>query len=204
MPSFKAIAYLSLLQTLNVSLSEAAIAFDPTGQSDYDGESELLIPLNDSETGDDISIYLTAIGGSFNSNSGDFGIDSGSGTNDVIDGTDEAMIISFSKDIELISVDLGGVGTAAEAESQGARLTIAGTSYDLYTGQPDFDGTSDVFTPSSPIAISANGTIVLTGSSETSAFDLESIHFSVVPEPNSAGMLLALAAMGRVMVRNRR
>lgn len=178
--------------------SSASIIFDFTDsaglipdRSDlFDGETSVDILLTDPITAQSSTLTVAAIGGTLNSNASDFGIG-----NAFIDGTAEAITLTFDSDIELISVDLGGVGSDI---ADGANLTIDGFSIDLFTGVPGFSGTSDVFTPTSPIAVAAGTSIVFTGSTVTSIFDLEAATFTIVPEPASFGLagLGALAALG--------
>ncbi len=106
---------------------------------------------------------------------------------DQIDGTTEAITISFDTAIDFVSIDLGGVGSDS---TDGANLTVGTeTPIDLYTGVSGFGGTSDIYTPTSAIRVNAGDTIVLTGSEATSSFDLEEMTFTAVPEPATIGML---------------
>jgi len=186
--------------TIGAFSTHAAISYDFTGNNDFDGETVLTFPLVDTDNGNSTTMTLTAGGGTFNSNAGDFGIDSGTGTNDFIDGTSESITITFATDILFNFIDLGGVGSDS---SDGANLTIDATSIDLFTGVSDFNGTQDIYTPASPISLTAGNAIVLTGSSSTSDFDLEVLNFTVVPEPNTFALLAGFFALASVMYRRR-
>jgi len=162
----------------------------------FDGESSVTVEdLLDPDTGllTDMSVTASA-GDTLNSNSGDFGITSETGSSGAVaDGIDddEVLTISFSSDVELDFVDLGGVGSNT---TDGALLTIGTTEYTLHTGSPsasEFDGTLDTFTPATPIFIAANTPLTLEITSGGEIFDLEVLGFTVIPEPASA-VLLAL------------
>ena len=176
--------------------ASGAFIIDPTGNDSYDGETTINIPFTDPSNSLDAIATFVATGGTFNSNAGDFGIG-----DDQIDGTSEVITITFNKDVEFVSIDLGGVGSGS---SDGASLTVASTVIDLFTGVSGFNGSSDVYTPSSPIALSTSGSIQLTGSSATSSFDLQSLTVSVIPEPNTFGALAGLLALGLAITRRRR
>ena len=178
---------------LFTSTVNAAFTIDLTGNNIYDGEN----PLNISFTDGVNSAIATLIptGGSFNSNAGDFGIG-----NDQIDGTSEIVTITFDKAIEFNFIDFGGVGGTI---SDGAKLTIAGVSTDLFTGVTGFSGSSDTYTPSSPIEIAIGQSIGVTGSSATSSFDIQTINVSIVPEPNTYALIAGMFALVSVMFQRR-
>ena len=178
---------------LFTSTVNAAFTIDLTGNNIYDGEN----PLNISFTDGVNSAIATLIptGGSFNSNTDDFGIG-----NDQIDGTSEIVTITFDKAIEFNFIDFGGVGGTI---SDGAKLTIAGVSTDLFTGVTGFSGSSDKYTPSSPIEIAIGQSISVTGSSATSSFDIQTINVSIVPEPNTYALIAGMFALVSVMFQRR-
>ncbi|MDQ8206530.1 hypothetical protein QEH52_03355 [Coraliomargarita sp. SDUM461003] len=180
--------------------ASGSVTFDPTGNSAYDGLATINESLTDTDNGFNTTITLTAGGGTFNSNSGDFGIDSGTGTNDFIDGTSESITITFSTDILFNFIDLSEVGSDA---TDGAKLTIGGSSINLFTGVTGFNGTQDIYTPTSPIALSSGDSIILTGSEATSEFTLEGINITVVPEPGTFALLSGFSALTFVMLRRR-
>lgn len=169
-----------------IATSHAAVIFDFTGQGGtFDNMTSVSVPLVDG--GINFSMTVTGTGGDLNSNA------SGIGINDAnIDGMAESITLSFSIDTELNFLDLGGVGGDV---SDGADVTIAGTNFQFFTGQPDFNGSSDVFTPATPIALTAGQTIVITGASATSVFDIDSISVTAVPEPSSTLLLTSLAGL---------
>lgn len=171
----------TLLMFSVAALASAEITYDYTGKGGtFDGTNSVDVSLSDS--GINFIMTVVGTGGDLNSNSGDFGVD-----DDQIDGTTESITISFDTAIDFVSIDLGGVGSDL---ADGANLTVGTESpIDLYTGVSEFGGTSDIYTPASAIRVDAGDTIVLTGSSSTSSFDLEQMTFTAVPEPATIGML---------------
>lgn len=146
----------------------------------FDGTNRINVALSDS--GINFVMTVVSTGGELNSNIGGIGVG-----DDQLDGSSEAITISFNTAIDFISIDLGAVGTSV---SDGAQLTIgAQLPRNLYTGVSGFNGTSKVYTPASAIRLGAGETIVLTGSSATSSFDLERITVIAVPEPATGGLL---------------
>jgi hypothetical protein len=171
----------------------AAFTIDLTGNNNYDDENPLNIAFTDGVNSATATLIPT--GGDFNSNTGDFGIG-----DDQIDGTSEIVTITFDKAIEFNFIDFGGVGSTI---SDGAKLTIAGVSTDLFTGVTGFSGSSDKYTPSSPIEIAIGQSISVTGSSATSSFDIQTINVSIVPEPNTYALIAGMFALVSVMFQRR-
>jgi hypothetical protein len=173
--------------------ANAAFTIDLTGNNAHDDQN----PLNIAFTDGAISAVATLVptGGDFNSNSGDFGIG-----DDQIDGTSEIVTITFDKAIEFNFIDFGGVGSTV---ADGVSLTVAGISVDLFTGVAGFSGSSDLYTPASPISLAIGQSIIVTGSSATSSFDIQTVNVSVIPEPNTFALLAGFCALGFVMVRRR-
>lgn len=188
--SFIPLAAAAFLFTSTVN---AAFTIDLTGNNNYDDENPLNIAFTDGLNSATATLIPT--GGSFNSNAGDFGIG-----NDQIDGTSEIVTITFDKAIEFNFIDFGGVGGTI---SDGAKLTIAGVSTDLFTGVTGFSGSSDTYTPSSPIEIAIGQSIGVTGSSATSSFDIQTINVSIVPEPNTYALIAGMFALVSVMFQRR-
>lgn len=172
--------YITLLMICAARFACAEITYDYTGQGAvFDGTNRVQLLLNDSGTA--ITMTVSSSGGDLNSNAGNFGI-----VDDLIDGTAEILTISFDKAVDFISIDLGGVGADA---ADGANLTIGTQSaIDLYTGVTGFSGSTDVYTPGTPVRVNAGDAILLTGSSLTSSFDLEQMTFAAVPEPATLAM----------------
>ncbi|CAA6692578.1 MULTISPECIES: PEP-CTERM sorting domain-containing protein [unclassified Lentimonas] len=169
----------------------------------FDGKSSAIVPLTDATSGFSTNMTVSGSGGNLNSNATGIGIGDA-----IIDGTNESITFTFSTDIDFNFIDLGGVGTEAQAAAEGASLTIGlGSSIILYTDATSiggtFDGSSDIYTPTSPIRLLAGRSIVLTGSSATSNIDLDAINFSVVPEPGTYALLSGICALGFVMLRRR-
>ena len=152
----------------------------------FDGQTSVAVPVTDGSFS--ATMTVTGTGGNLNSNAGSIGIG-----DDQIDGTGEAVSMTFNSNIDLISIDMSGVGTNA---ADGARLTIGATSIDLFTGVSGFNGTSDTYTPASPIRVASGTSIILTGSTTTSSFGLQTSSFSIVPEPTSLGLFSLVIAAG--------
>lgn len=169
----------------------------------FDGKTSVIVPLADGTSGFSTNMTVAGSGDNLNSNLTGIGIGDA-----VIDGIIESITLTFTTDIDFNSIDLGGVGTFAEADSEGASLTIGlGSSIILYTSAPSiggtFDGTSDVYTPTSPIRLTAGQSILLTGSSSTSNIDLDGINFTVFPEASNFALLAGFSALALVMFRRR-
>jgi hypothetical protein len=181
---------------LTLVLSAAAgfceVVYDYQNQGAvFDGTNRAQVALSDS--GINFMMTVAGTGGELNSNIGGLGVG-----DDQLDGISEAITISFSTAVDLVSIDFGAVGTTI---SDGVQLTVGAESpRNLYTGIPGFNGTSRVYTPASVIRLGAGEPLVLTGSSGTSSFDLERITVMAVPEPATAG-LLVLGSLMALMVR---
>lgn len=173
-------------------LAGAAVTYDYTGQGAvFNGTNQAQVVLNDGGTA--VQMTVASVGGDLKSLSSEFGIG-----NTRIDGMAEILTISFDKAVDLVSVDLGNVGTSISA---GARLKIGSLpDIDLYTGVAGFNGNTDVYTPAAPIRLNAGEAVVLKGSSETSSFHLQKMTFAVVPEP-AAAALTGLGGLLAVLIR---
>ena len=178
---------------LFISTANAEFTIDLTGNNAHDNQNPLNIAFTDGANSA-IATFIPT-GGDFNSNASDFGIG-----DDQIDGTNEIVTITFDNPIEFNFIDFGGVGSNV---ADGARLTIGGTSTNLFTGVAGFSGASDKYTPASPIALAIGQSIIVTGSSATSSFDIQTISVSIIPEPNTYALLAGFCALGFVMVRRR-
>lgn len=184
MNAYSLFGFISLSAVL-VLRAQAAFTIDFTGNNAYDGQDPLLISFVDN--GNTASVSLVPTGGAFNSNSDDFGI-----VDDQIDGTDESITITFDTDIEFNSIDFGGVGSDID---DGVSLRIADFSINLFTGVVGFNGQRDEYTPTPSIALSVGESIIITGSSSSASFDLQSLTVSIIPESGAFSRLLALSAL---------
>jgi len=170
-----------------VAIASENVTYTFSGQSStFDGSTNWVqVPLN--AGGVDFMMTVSSAGGNLKALTDDFGIAGVSGTNDQLDGTDEIITLSFSKAINVVSIDLSGIGSES---SDGANLTVGNESVvSLFTGSPSFNGTFDSYTPEPPIQVDIGDSIVLTGSAVSSIYELESITVSVVPEPAALSML---------------
>ena len=112
----------------------------------------------------------------------------------------ETLSLSFDKAIEILEIDLQGlVGTEV------GRVTAGSFSIDLMTGVAGFNGTTDVYTPATPIELSAGTPLVFEGIAAGAAFGLETITLNVVavPEPNSVAIWCLLAIVTVTLYRRR-
>lgn len=183
----------TLIACLCIQAEAASIVFSFQGQGAiFDGLTEANVNLIDGST--PFVMTVTSAGGELNSNATGLGVGDAN-----VDGIMESITIIFDTDIFFNFIDLGGVGADA---LDGVSFTINGMTTNLFTGVTDFNGSTDVFTPSSPISLLAGNSIVLTGSSSTSSFDLDEIGVSAVPELSS--MALMLAGIGGMALRRRR
>jgi hypothetical protein len=193
-----------ILTVVFLSLAVVAVAdvtYTFSGQSGtFDGTTnQVQVLLTDG--GIDFLMTVSSLGGNLKALTGDFGIDGLSGTNDQLDGTDEILTISFNKAVNFISMDLAGIGSNAD---DGASLKVGTASVVLlHTGSPSsavFNGTSDIYTPASPVRVDIGESIILTGSAATSAYELEAISLQVIPEPATMS-LIGLAGLFAMLAR---
>lgn len=180
-----AVAFTLLSLGANAAVTYSFISQDAT----FDGKTNATVALTDGSTS--FNMFVSSSGGNLNSNSTGLGVGDAN-----LDGTVESITISFSMDVEFNFIDLGGVGGDV---SDGASFTINGTATNLFTGVSGFNGSTDVYTPSPPISLAAGNSIVLTGSSSTSIFDLDGINVTAIPESSAAllGTLGFLALLRR-------
>jgi len=150
-------------------------------------------PMGDSLAGDGLL-----------ANNDSFGIDSNSnssiGFTDVADDIQfdggEKLTLNFDLAIRILSIDLQGL-----VGSEAARITAGAFSIDLFTGVSGFNGTTDVYTPATPIFVDANTPIVFEGTDAGAAFGLQGMEIDVIlppviPEPATAALgVLALAGL---------
>ena len=70
----------------------------------------------------------------------------------------------------------------------------------LFTGIADFQGTQDIYTPSTPIRLEAGQILRINGASLSASFDLESISFNVIPEVSAQNISTGATALTLVMM----
>lgn len=201
---FAQASFFLILLFIRTSTS-ASLLYDFTGKDAiFDGQTLVPILLSDIGTGLSTTMTVSSVGGELNSNAGDFGVDGTETgeTNDFIDGLVEAIHLTFDSDIEINFLDLGGVGSDT---TDGADVTFGSFgTVTLHTGISDFNGTSDIYTPSTPIFLASGESIQLTGSSSTSDFDLETIDITVIPEPSTFVLVALTGLAGFGMLRRKR
>lgn len=173
--------------------ANAAVTYSFLSQgATFDGLTTANVSLTDGPTS--FTMTVSSVGGNLNSNASGLGVDDAN-----VDGTSESISISFSIDVEFNFMDLGEVGAGI---SDGASFTMNASTINLFTGATDFNGSNDVYAPGTPITLTAGNTIVLTGSSGTSSYDLDGISVTAVPEP-SAAILGAFGALALLRRRHR-
>lgn len=179
--------------SLGISANAAVTYSFISKASTFDDLTTANVSLMDGSTS--FVMTVSSVGGNLNSNSTGLGVGDAN-----IDGTSESITISFNIDVEFNLIDLGGTGSAIDGVLDGASFTINSDTINLYTGQPNYNGTTGVYTPTSPIALDAGNTIVLTGSSIDAIFDLDGINITAIPEPSTA----LLGGIGFLMLLRRR
>jgi hypothetical protein len=139
-----------------------------------------------------VSISSTGTGSGtleLNSSSASFGINSLGSTNDDASAFDaalsETVTFSFSKAVEISSIDFISFTTGEEFNFGGQTIIFA-------------DNVSTVFTFSTPLAIAANTSFSMQATSGT--IGIESFDLTVVPEPSAA----LLGAVGFLALLRRR
>ena len=188
----KKLLLLSVVVLMTVGAG-AELAYDFANKgATFDGASWGQVLLSDG--GFDLTMTVSGVGGDLNSNAGGIGVG-----DDQIDGIFESIAISFDRAVDFISIDLSGLVGSSTADA--ANLTLGSLEgIDLYTGVAGFEGTPDLYTPAGPVRINIGETIILTGSSSTSSFDLEKMTFAAVPEPATFSMI-AIGGLLTLLVR---
>ena len=163
----------------------------------YDGKTSVDINLYDVDTDVHFVMSVSSTGGDMNSNYDDFGIG-----DDHID-YGEVLTIVFNIDVDLITLDFGGVGSDA---NDGVKATIKAQEYFFYTGTEDYNGSTKAWTPSTPILLGAGDVIELTTSQQiigpNYTFEQLSVNAAHAPEPRAI-ILLAIGALGMLTRRQR-
>lgn len=147
------------------------------------------------ETIGSLTITATATGGVFNSNKKNFGI-----VDTTIDGTAEIVTLSFSQAVEITLIDFSGIGSDLADGAKISTTTTPALSLDLFTGVTGFSGSTDIYTPATPIRLEPGESISFTGSSDTSGFELHSIQYNVIPEMSAQSLGTGAAGLTLVIL----
>ena len=155
----------------------------------YDGKTSV------QETIGSLTITATSTGGVFNSNKNNFGI-----VDTTIDGTAEIVTLSFSQTVEITLIDFSGIGSDVADGAKISTTTTPALSLDLHTGVTGFSGSTDIYTPDTPIRLEPGESISFTGSSDTSGFELHSIQYNVIPEMSAQSLGTGAAGLTLVIL----
>ena len=165
--------------------------------STYDNKTSVDIDLYDPDADVHFVMTVSSTGGDLNSNYDHFGIN-----DDHID-YGEVLSIVFNVDVEIEGAYFGGVGSDA---NDGVRAVIATEEYFFYTGEDDFNGSSNRWSPNPPVMLTAGQIVQLTTSQNVSGekFNLKTIDVAIphAPEPRAI-ILLAIGALGMLTRRQR-
>jgi len=178
-----------------ITNAQSAVLVNFTNQGGvYDGKTTVDVALNDVASSVNFIMTVTAVGGNLNSNS------TGLGVVDANLQTAESITISFNVQTQLISLDLGGI---SDSLSDGATIQVgANAPVNLYTDQLHFNGTTDVWSPPTPIILNAGESILIFGSDPAAVIDIDGLNIAAVPEP-SATMLLGIGGLALLSRRKR-
>ncbi len=158
-------------------------------------------PFNHTFSG--VTITASPTGGVINATSTSLGVD-GTVTGEDADQVDSAETLTFTfafappTTVSLTEINFAGVG--ANGAGDDAIVTVGGSTYNLATGATDFNGSTDIWTPSGGITLSSGDTIVFEAQT---AVGLEGITLDVVPEP-AAGLLAVFGIVTLIVQRRRR
>lgn len=147
------------------------------------------------ETIGNLTLTAKATGGVFNSNKSNFGI-----VDTTINGNTEIVTLSFSQTIEITLIDFSGVGGNV---ADGVKISSSSTpalDLNLHTGVSGFNGSTDIYSPATPIRLEAGETISFTGSSDTSDFELHSFQYNIIPEMSAQSLTTGAAGLTLVVM----
>lgn len=184
-----------ILLALIPCLSSGQVTYEFGGKGDiFDNQTQVTVTIPNPDDANSILMNVGAEGGTFNSNAGDFGIG-----DDLLDGTTEVILISFDRSVDITALDFGGITDADDAAHIQANTTPP-LDLNLFTGIADFQGTQDIYTPSTPIRLEAGQILRINGASLSTSFDLESISFNVIPEVSAQNISTGATALTLVMM----
>ncbi len=188
--------------------AQAAVLVDlrdptPAGPGDTPTAGEVLeqnLPFTVVDGPNSAILTASAVGGVVLANNDSMGVNApGTDTAHEIEGAlSESLTLMFDKPVEISWFDLSGVGANI---ADGAKITIGAFSIDLFTGATtEFNGSTDVYTPTTPMSVAANQAIVFSPSSGTASFGVQGMMVTIIPEPAS----LALVGLGALALLRRR
>jgi len=159
----------------------AAVVIDFTNQAGlYDLNVTKDVMLNDPASATSFTMTVTGTGGVLNSNSESFGI-----ANDLID-DGESISISFDVAVEINFIDFSRIGATSIVNDDKASVTLGSSSpVLLYSNRTDFNGTTDVWTLSSPVYLGAGELITIGAGDVNASYSLQRLNVTAVPEPSS-------------------
>ncbi|SMP55574.1 PEP-CTERM protein-sorting domain-containing protein [Neorhodopirellula lusitana] len=204
-------AFFFVLFTCLTLKSEAAIVtfnlLDPSGVAGTAGEDLETIDFTIASgvTLSEVATSTFAGGngtGTFSANGTTAGVNTGGTFDDEASQFDAGETLTFTVNfsaptiVTLTSIDFSGIGSDS---SDSATVLVDGTSFELFTGKLNFNGSSDEWTPT--IALTDGDTIAVSVSN-VAALEAVSFDVTAVPEPSMAVFLFAVG--GALIERRRR
>ncbi|NCG09470.1 MAG: hypothetical protein GWO81_07925, partial [Verrucomicrobia bacterium] len=101
---------------------------------------------------------------------------------------------------EITFIDFSGVGGSIADGIKISSSSSPALDLNLHTGVPGFNGSTDIYTPATPIRLEAGETISFTGSSDTSNFELHNIQYKVIPEMSAQSLTTGAAGLTLVIL----
>ncbi|WP_018970657.1 PEP-CTERM sorting domain-containing protein [Rubritalea marina] len=172
----------------------AAVVVDFRNQSGvYDSSTSVSVGLFDPDVSTAFNMTVEAIGGNLNSNVDEFGV-----ADSFLD-AGEVLTIGFDVDVRLDFIDFGGVGADV---TDGVQIVTPNGTNNYFTGVSDFNGTLDLWQPSTVFNVLVGQELQLRVSDPSASVYLEQMQLSVIPEPKLT-ILLAIGAVGMLTRRRR-
>lgn len=200
----KRISTLGLLAVSCLAVAQTSDAAEIFFDLENDGLAGPALESTGTYTEAGVTINATATEGDLNSLSTSFGVDGpASSATDDSDQIDNALGESIDFEfvftdlaVSIVSLDFVGVGGTDGGDAVFISIN-GGTALELETGVSGFSGSSDIYTPGTPIALSSGDVLTITAEDVAG---IEGFTLDVVPEPTS----LALIGLGGLLVARRR